>query len=312
MMTVSKEILSHPDFTDNLALNLCKMLEALIDAEFEKGDGTDFNFIDECADAINAIRSGDTAQILPLISRKDFLGRLGIKNKRRLLPAVAACAAAALLFVAVTQLETEENVSIAQAFSGIVSELFSGRQQHETTKPHETTAPTRETADITGISVDITPEFKSEYFVGEAFSKKGLRVFAEYSNGERRLVGADGYSVEVSDSFGTQPKYETVKIKAGDFSHAIEVRVIESLSTDKLNSVYAVLPDNFSFTAEDLNSIDLGEMRVFAVYSSGREKELSKNEYSVEIEQKKTLFEKKATVTVKYENCSCSFSVSGE
>jgi len=56
MMTVSREILMHPDFMADLADELCESLEALIDAEFEKGDEADFDFIDECANAINAIR----------------------------------------------------------------------------------------------------------------------------------------------------------------------------------------------------------------------------------------------------------------
>ena len=37
MMTVSKDILMHPDFMADFADELCEMLEALIDAEFEKG-----------------------------------------------------------------------------------------------------------------------------------------------------------------------------------------------------------------------------------------------------------------------------------
>ena len=124
MMTVSREILMHPDFLTNLADELCTMLEAIIDAEFDKGDDTDFDFIDECADAINAIRSGDESQILPLISRKDFLKKVGIKTESKFKVLVAACAAIAILFTAGTQIEVEENVSIVQALSGIVSDFF--------------------------------------------------------------------------------------------------------------------------------------------------------------------------------------------
>ena len=47
MMTVSREILMHPDFMSNLADEFCGMLEDLIDAEFGKGDDTDFDFIDK-------------------------------------------------------------------------------------------------------------------------------------------------------------------------------------------------------------------------------------------------------------------------
>lgn len=311
MMTVSKEILMHPDFIANLADELCEMLEAFIDAEFEKGDETDFDFIDECADAINAIRSGDTAQILPLISRKDFLKKLGVKTDSKIKVFVAACAAIALIFTVGTQIEIEENISIMQALSGIVSEFFGTKQQVVTTAQPETTTEqqTEETAFITGINVETDSEFKSEYYVGEEFSEKGIRVFAEYSNGERILVKSDGYTVEIPESFATQPKYEKIIIKSSGFTHEITVRVIESLKTKKLNSIYALFPDDFDFTTEDVKNIDLSDMQVYAVYSDGSEKELSADEYTVEYEYEKTLFEESSTVTVSYENCSCSFMI---
>lgn len=312
MMTVSREILMHPDFMANLAEELCGMLEAIIDAEFDKGDDTDFDFIDECADAINAIRSGDDAQILPLVSRKDFLKKVGVKSERKFKVLVAAVAAIAILFTAGTQIEVEENLSIVQALSGIISEFFSDIKQVETTTQPATTTSTTTTEkspELINISVETTPDFKTEYYVGEKFNDKGLKVFAEYDNGERMLVRIDDYTVEVSDRFGTEPKYETVKITAAGFTKTLEVRIIESLETKKLTSIYAVFPDDFTFTADDLNKIDLSEMQVYAVYSNGEERELTADEYTVETEIEKHLFEENAFVTVGYEECSCSFMV---
>ncbi len=309
MMTVSKEILMHPDFMGNLANELCHMLEAIIDAEFDKGDDTDFDFIDECADAINAIRSGDEAKILPLISRKDFLKKVGIKTERKFKALIAACAAITVLFTAGTQIKVEENVTLVQALSGFVSEFFENVISEDETTQHVTTTTEKE-ASLINITVETTPEFKTEYIVGESFSGNGLKVFGEYDNGERMLVRIDDYTVEVSDSFGTEPKYEMVKITVGDFTQTLEVRVIESLETKKLTSIYAIFPESFDFTANDLNNIDLSEMQVYAVYSNGDETELSADEYTVETEIGKTVFKpKEAFVTVSYEGCSCSFMV---
>lgn len=307
MMTVSRGILMHPDFMTNLANELCAMLEALIDAEFDKGDDTDFDFIDECADAINAIRSGDNSQILPLISRKDFLKKVGIKTERKFKVWAAACAAIALIFTAGTQIEVEENVSIVQALSGIVSDFFTKVKQVE-----DATTTTEKEASLINISVETTPDFKTEYYVGEKFSRNGIKVFGEYDNGERRLVRIEDYTVEVSDSFGTEPKYETVKITVGDFTQTLEVRVIESLETKKLTSIYAIFPDDFDFTANDLNNIDLSEMQVYAVYSNGDETELTADEYTLDIEIEKNLFKEEAFVTINYKGCSCSFMVFNE
>lgn len=309
MMTISREILMHPDFMTNLADELCTMLEAIIDAEFDKGDDTDFDFIDECADAINAIRSGDESQILPLISRKDFLKKVGIKTERKFKIWIAACAAIAILFTAGAQIEVEENVSIVQALSGIVSDFFTNTKQIEEVTTQPLTTTTEKESSLINISVETTPDFKTEYYVGEKFSDNGLKVFGEYDNGERRLVRVDDYTVEVPDSFGTEPKYETVKITVGDFTQTLEVRIIETVETKKLTSIYVVFPDDFDFTANNLNNIDLPEMQVYAVYSNGDETELSTDEYTVEKEIEKNLFEENAFVTVSYEGCSCSFII---
>ncbi len=308
MMTVSREILMHPDFMTNLADELCAMLEALIDAEFDKGDDTDFDFIDECADAINAIRSGDNALLLPLISRKDFLKKVGIKTESKFKIFIAACAAIAVLFTAGSQIEVEENISIVQALSGIVSDFFTNEKQIEATTTQPATT-TEKSPKLINITVETTPEFKTEYYVGEEFSDNGIKVFAEYDNGERMLVRINDYTVEVSDTFGTQPKYETVKITAAGFTQTLEVRIIESIETKKLNSVYAIFPEDFDFTAKDLNNIDLSEMQVYAVYSNGDETELTADEYTLDIEIEKNILKEEAFVTISYEGCSCSFMV---
>ncbi len=309
MMTVSREILMHPDFITNLADELCAMLEAIIDAEFDKGDDTDFDFIDECADAINAIRSGDNSQILPLVSRKDFLKKVGVKTESKFKVLIAACAAIAILFTAGTQIEVEENVSIVQALSGIVSDFFTNTKQVEEITTQSVTTTTEKEASLINISIETTPEFKTEYYVGEKFSNKGLKVFGEYDNGERRVVRIDDYTVEVSDSFGTEPKYETVKIIAAGFTQTLEVRIIESIETKKLTSIYAIFPEDFDFTANDLNNIDLSQMQVYAVYSNGDETELTADEYTLDIEIEKNLIKEEAFVTISYEGCSCSFMV---
>ena len=76
-----------------------------------------------------------------------------------------------------------------------------------------------------------------------------------------------------------------------------------------LTSVYATFPPGYDFKSDDLKNIDLSGMQVFAVYSDKNEKELTVDDYTVEITDISTLFEKKVIVTVKYETVSCSFTV---
>ena len=303
-MTVTKEILMHPDFITELSSGLCEMLENIIDAEFEKGDEADFDYIDECADAINALHSGDNTRILPVISRKDFLKRTGLKTNRKYRILISACAAFAVLLAAGTQIKTSENIIINRTLSGFVSELFGEEKVTEVTAEPSSEPKTEPEShyapELINIIIETTDSFRTEYYTGEKFSSVGLRVFGEYDNGEKRLI--NDYSVSVPDAFGTRAGYETIVISVGDFSRTLEVRVIESIETKKLTSIYAVFPD-------ELNP---EEMQVFAVYSNGDEKELSPDEYTVTREQNGSLFRKYITVTVEYEGCSCSFNVEKE
>lgn len=318
MITLNKEILLHPDFRDDFGKELCDMLEALIDEEFEKGDETDFDFIDECADAINAIRSGDTAQIMPVISRREFISKVSTRSSGNMIKIAAAiCAVIAVTFSANAIMKETDNVSIIGEVSGFLSGFFVKQPDPiEVTLPPTTAtvtqAPTEKKPTVKSITVETDESFRSEYYIGEKFSAKGIKVFAEYDNGERKLISANEYSVITNEDFGTQAKNETVTVRYGGFEETLEVRILVSETTPVLNSVYAVFPEDFEFTAKDLDNIDLSQMQVYAVYSDGNETELSADEYEVETETERHLFEQSAFVTVSYGECSCSFIIRRE
>ena len=75
---INRDILLDEDFTGDFREKLCDYLNGLIDSELAKGDETDFDLIDEYADAINRIRDGEADGILPVISKHDFYKALGI------------------------------------------------------------------------------------------------------------------------------------------------------------------------------------------------------------------------------------------
>ncbi len=52
-------------------------------------------------------------------------------------------------------------------------------------------------------------------------------------------------------------------------------------------------------------------MQVYAVYSDGKEQELSSGEYTVTINETGLLLRKSAQIKVEYEGCSCSFEIKG-
>lgn len=310
-MTISKKILMHRDFVLGLETELCNMLEAVIDSEFEKGDNADFDFIDECAEVINAVRFGEGVQLLPLSSDTDFINKLKVKSKLNYKAVIAVCAVFALIISAGVIIKNEYSLSVSEALSGFIYELFESNEKPSEIKETENnqTVLSTEPLRVIGIEIETTPEFKTEYYVGESFSKKGLKVFAELLNGERLLLDAESYTVDVSNSFASKAEYETVIINYCGFSESIEIRVIEGIKTSKLNSVYVVFPDDFDFAVEDAEKINLEQMQVYAVYSDGKEEKLNDDDYTAEFEMNKTLFNKSVNVTVMYQDCSCSFTV---
>ena len=75
--------------------------------------------------------------------------------------------------------------------------------------------------------------------------------------------------------------------------------------TPVLNSIYATFPEGFDFTYKD--EPDLSGMKVYAVYSNGKEKQLQPDEYTLTITETGLLLRKRADVKVEYEGCSCEF-----
>lgn len=312
-VTVNREVFLHPDFMQDVSETLCNYLNSLIDAELEKEDA-DFDFIDECACAINAIREGFIDAVLPVISRKEFMAKLGIKTNR-VSKAFAAVIAAAIMLVAgnsAIAAATDYNIieEVAQKIAGFISnseeETTLPPQTDPTTKPAQTTVLHQKEEDIT---IEFEEGFKTEYNVGEQLNTNGLKVYLLYDDGSKKELEEKNYKITAPPSFGKAAGYETVTVSYGEFEQSFKVRILNTESTPLLTSIYAIFPQDYDFTANDLNNIDLSFMQVYAVYSDGKEKEISPDGYAVDIADISTLFEKKVLVTVSFEGCSCSFTV---
>ncbi len=313
MITVNKEILSHPDFYEDFQRDICDMLEALMDSELEKEDA-DFDFIDECADAINAVRFGDLGAVLPVISRRDFIGKVGSVSGGIVKKLAAVCAAVALLIGINIYVEKTENYSIIGEITSYLSGLFN----NEPLTVPETVTTERETTTevatiipqvITELALKTDERFKTEYTVGESFDKTGLEVYAVYNSRTSEKLCEDDYEIIVSPDFAENEGYETVTVRYAGVEERLEVRVLVGKETPKLTSIYSLFPEDFKFTADDINNISLNMMQVYAVYSDGSEIELDNGEYTVDYEYSENWFEKKVFVTVRYRECSCSFTV---
>ena len=318
-ITVNRDVFLHPDFAEDLRQTLCEYLNALIDAELEKEEA-DFDFIDECVNAINLIRE-DFVNVIPVISKKDFLAKLGIRTGRVSKTMAAVVAAAIMLVAGNSAIASATDFNIFEEVSQRLAALLSPEEEMtlppttepQFTEPQTTKAQTKPTSvpqkKEENIKLTFADGFKTEYTVGEKLDLSGLRVALVYDDMTEAELTAEEYKITASPNFGKVAGYETVKVTYGGFEQIFSVRILNSEATPLLSSVYAIFPQDYDFTAEDLSNIDLSFMQVYAVYSDGSEKEIGSDEYTVDVSDISTLFEKKALVTVSYETCSCSFTV---
>ena len=276
-VTVNREVFLHPDFMQDISETLCNYLNSLIDAELEKEDA-DFDFIDECACAINAIREGFVDAVLPVISRKEFMAKIGIKTNRVSKAFAAVIAAAIMLVAGNSAIAAATDYNIIEEVAQKVAEFISNSEEETTlpplteptTKPAQTMVLQKKEEDIT---LEFEDSFKTEYDVGEAFDSKGLKIYLLYDDGSKKELEAKSYKITASPSFGKSAGYETVTVSYGEFEQSFKVRILNTESTPLLTSIYAIFPEDYDFTEDDLNNIDLSFMQVYAVYSDGKEKE---------------------------------------
>ncbi len=306
-IVVNKSILLGEDFTGNLEEALCAYLNNLIDEELAKGDETDFDLIDEYADTINYIRENG-ADILPVISDRDFMKRIGIAPKS---PAfkIAAIAAALAVIIGIGTVATQGSPSeIARDVAKYFRELFNVYELEPVTEqiPETTTVKAEESTTrqiiIKSIELKFGDIFRREYYVGESFDKTGLEVVALTTEGS---YTTDDYTVKFDSPFAEKAGEQTVTVTAYGFSESFKVRILNNEKTPILNSIYATFPEGFDFTYK--GEPDLSGMQVYAVYSDGKEQELSSGEYSATISETKLPFRKTAAVKIEYCGCTSEF-----
>lgn len=308
-ITVNRDILLSEDFTGDFAGMLCEYLNELIDIELAKGDETDFDLIDEYAEAINCIRENG-AEILPVISKRDFMKKLGITHGSPAVKIATVAAAAAVILgigaAAARETPTEIARDTAKYFRELIG-LHNLEPVTEHTTQSTTAAPKASKAEqvkINGIELRFNDNFRREYYVGESFDKTGLEVVILTIEGS---YTTDDYTVKFDSPFAEKAGEQTVTVTAYGFSESFKVRILNNEKTPILNSIYATFPEGFDFTYRDGPESALGGMRVFAVYSTGEKQELEKDEYTVSITETGLLLRKRADVKVEYEGCSCEF-----
>lgn len=264
-------------------------LNAFIDDELEK-ENPDFDFIDECIDAIDSIRNSEQpAEVL--LSKKEFMNKVsGKKNYKPFIGFVAAAAAAAIIF---TSTQIGQNEQIKTMVSDLKHHLPFLNQVELTTQ-----------RSIVSIKCTFTDEFKDEYVEGEAFDNSGIGVTAEYSDGTTENIPLSECNIRYDESFGKNTGYETVTVEYTGVRTEFRVRILFDESSVILNSIYAGFPEEV-----EINKKNLNKLQVYAVYSDGSERELDADEYKITVE---SADETTDIVTIDYKNCSATFAIEKE
>lgn len=305
-LKLTKEILNSIYDDTSFKAEVAELINSLIDEELSK-DEPNCDFIDECINTLEELESENFAKVIPFVKK-----HAGKPFRQKFVSVAAACAIlAAISFGAVAVSHTIEQKREAKTntVTQAVTESTTAERALTTEAVTTTTKPTTQAAMPTGIRLRFGDSFKDEYYIGEKLDTSGITAVVSYSDGTEKIVPLADCKVTAEDGFGTRERYETVKISFGNASETFRVRVLRKEDTKVLNSVYASFPEEFDFTTEDIDNIDLSGMEVYAIYSDRSEKKLNRGEYTVKTEK---LPNGTAFITITYEGVYTTFGIKEE
>lgn len=344
------EAVLHAVFNDRQALSeLSEFLTEAMDAEFEKGDEMDCDFIDACTNVLEALQKENgisKTTLTLLLSQEKFLKAIqkrSAKNTGKYKRLTAICACAVLLVAAGSMYSaTETGTSLKRQISNKLSAIFTVENTTALSDPTENTVPestsaaeeyTEPTApkptepvtqrkpaavkanaeQLPARIYGIFPnDLKTEYEIGEPLHMQGIRVIAVWEDGKETEIPLSDCSVTTDRGFSRDPGRYNVTVFYRGLSFTYTVTVNAEKDTKILNSIYGIFPEDFAFTVKSFDHLDFSDMTVMAVYSDGSEQEIPLNECEITVEKDFMGLENKALVTVTYEDRAFSFILTKE
>lgn len=304
---ITREIINSIYDDNSFKSEIYDFLTSFIDEEVIK-DEPDCDFIDDCVNTLECILNDDFSTVIPFISRNNLSKG---DHRRKVISILVACAmiaGAGMGAVAVNNtIEKKKNEAKTTTIATTTAKAVETTLKSTTTTTEATTTVTS-IADFY-LKFD-NDKFKDEYAFCEKIDLSGVSAFVKYSDGTEKAVPLSECTVVTDDAFGTKERYEVVKINYNGFSESFKVRVLRNNDTKVLNSVYATFPDEFDFTTDDINNINLTGMEVYAVYSDGSEKKINEKEYNIKTE--KMPDNKTVSITISYEGVYTTFGITEE
>lgn len=344
------EAVLHAVFDDRQALSeLSEFLTEAMDAEFEKGDEMDCDFIDACTNVLEVLQKENgisKTTLTLLLSQEKFLKAIqkrSAKNTGKYKRLTAICACAVLLVAAGSMYSaTETGTSLKRQISNKLSAIFTVENTTALSDPTENTVPENTTAaeeyteptapkptepvtqrkpaavkanaeQLPARIYGIFPnDLKTEYEIGEPLHMQGIHVIAVWEDGKETEIPLSDCSVTTDRGFSRDPGRYNVTVFYRGLSFTYTVTVNAEKDTKILNSIYGIFPEDFAFTVKSFDHLDFSDMTVMAVYSDGSEQEIPLNECEITVEKDFMDLENKALVTVTYEDRAFSFILTKE
>lgn len=285
------------------------LLNEIIDNELSK-ENPDCDLIDECVEALEYIENGDYLNVIPFAVKAE---RASGKNRRAIGILIAcavilsSCIGAVAVNYTIEKKKAETAVSTASEQPAATVTATETPASTSSTVDETTTTTTAAEPEVENIRLNFGDDFKDEYEIGEKLSLKGISVIAVLSDGTEKNVDISDCGIIKNKSFGNAERYETVTVEYEGKTQSFKVRFLRTEDTKVLNSIYAAFPDDFDFTAADIDNIDLSGMEVYAVYSDKTERKLSANEYTVKTE--KLPGSESAMITITHNGVYTTFGV---
>ena len=331
--SLKQNFITKENMNDNLFYNaLAEELNKIIEEELNKNyEDINAGLIDDCCLALSdiyAIQNGEGATESNVININTVIRKYNLQ-KRKKLAVAAACAAVATFAVGTTIFTVGNRTIIAEseivrAAREKLEEIFAGKKPHteSTTEITETTAEqSTEAPTFTEIQVSVTEEltqtpvttkaerevknitvlpptsFNSTVSSRDNISLNNFYVSVYYTNGEKSDVPISEATYEIGET--KQDGTTEIKIIYKGFTTYYYVTVLpeEKQNPVIITSIYGTFANEY--TVED--------MRVFAIYSDGTEKEISKDECTITTEDYSDEDGTGVIVFVEYQGCSFQF-----
>ena len=226
-LIITQSILNEIYDDSSFKSDISELINSLIDAELQKEE-PDFDFIDECAEALIEVQSGNYSEAMPLIAKNKFEDK---EKRRKVLSIFLACAIVFTLSIGAVAVSHTVEKKKEEATTTQITEKTTTAAPTKAT----TAATTKVPSDVYAVNLYLSysDSFKESYSKGEKLDLSGLTVTVDFSDGSSRDVDLSECKVITSDNFGETHFAEEVTIEYQGLRRSFVVIFEENILPNK-------------------------------------------------------------------------------